>query len=235
MSSNELERIYNQVRIVDDPYSTSQICANLFENNLFGFRVYCSLEISCLKNYSVYNNDELKITLIVIFENRLTRWLSMSKSTITGAGFGVFAEKPFRKNEFITVYLGKKVDYTYMHGNVVGLPSGYEFKGIHEEYWLGHRINHGSGRKANVRIKSNLIIIALRDIEIGEELLVDYNRDVFCVKCNKEKHFGDIPRAAQVSIYCINCGIFENSYKDCPKCQGRICQKCYDEAQVNIL
>lgn len=129
MSSNELERIYNQVRIVDDPYSTSQICANLFENNLFGFRVYCSLEISCLKNYSVYNNDELKITLIVIFENRLTRWLSMSKSTITGAGFGVFAEKPFRKNEFITVYLGKKVDYTYMHGNVVGLPSGYEFKG----------------------------------------------------------------------------------------------------------
>jgi hypothetical protein len=183
----------------------------------------------------VYNNDELKITLIVIFENRLTRWLSMSKSTITGAGFGVFAEKPFRKDEFITVYLGKKVDYTYMHGNVVGLPSVYEFKGIHEEYWLGHRINHGSGRKANVRIKSNLIIIALRDIEIGEELLVDYNRDVFCVKCNKEKHFGDIPRTAQVSIHCINCGIFENSYKDCPKCQGRICQKCYDEAQVNIL
>mgnify|MGYP000990713092 CR=1 FL=1 len=79
MSSNELERIYNQVRIVDDPFSTSQICANLFENNLFGFRVYCSLEISCLKNYSVYNNDELKITLIVIFENRLMRWLSMSK------------------------------------------------------------------------------------------------------------------------------------------------------------
>jgi hypothetical protein len=88
---NNLERIYNQVRIVDDPYSTSQICTNLFENNLFGFRVYCSLEISCLKNYSVYHNDELKITLIVIFENRLMRWLSMSKSTITGAGFGVFA------------------------------------------------------------------------------------------------------------------------------------------------
>ena len=235
MSSNELERIYNQVWIVDDPYSTSQICANLFENNLFGFRVYCSLEISCLKKYSVYNNDELKITLIVIFENRLTRWLSMSKSTITGAGFGVFAEKPFRKNEFITVYMGKKVDYTYIYGNVVGLPSGYEFKGIYEEYWLGHCINHGSGPKANVRIKSNLLIIALREIEIGEELFVDYNRDVLCVKCNKEKHFGDIPRIAQGFINCINCGIFDNSYKDCPKCQGRICQKCYDEAQVNIL
>jgi hypothetical protein len=174
MSSNELERIYNPVRIVDDNYSTSQICANLFGSNLFGFRVYCSLEISCLKNYSVYNNDELKITLIDILENRLMRWLSMSKSTITGAGFGVFAEKPFRKNEFITVYMGKKVDYTYIYGNVVGLPSGYEFKGIHEEYWLGHHINHGSGPKANVRIKSNLVIIALRNIEIGEELFVDY-------------------------------------------------------------
>ena len=117
--------------------------------------------------------------LIVIFKNRLTHRLSMSKSTITGAGFGVFAEKPFRKNEFITVYMGKKVDYTYIYGNLVGLPSDYEFKGIHEEYWLGHRINHGSGPKANVRIKSNLNIIALREVEIGEELFVDYNRDVF--------------------------------------------------------
>jgi hypothetical protein len=91
MSSNDLDNIYNQVRVVDNPYSTSQICANLFENNLFGFCVYCSLEISCLKNYSVYHNDELKIALVVIFENQLTRWLSMYKSTITGAGFGVFS------------------------------------------------------------------------------------------------------------------------------------------------
>jgi len=78
MSSNDLERIYNQVRVVDDPYSTSQICSNLFENNLFGFRVYCSLEISCLKSYRVYHNDELKIMLMVMFKNRLMRWLSMS-------------------------------------------------------------------------------------------------------------------------------------------------------------
>jgi hypothetical protein len=128
MLSNDLERIYNQVRVVDDPYSTSQIRANLFESNLFGFRIYCSLEISCLKSYSVYHNDELKITLMVMFENWLTRWLSMSKSTITGAGFGVFAEKPFRKNEFIMVYMGNKVDYTYIYGNVVGIPSDYELK-----------------------------------------------------------------------------------------------------------
>ena len=151
--SNDLERIYNQVRVVDDPYSTSQICANLFESNLFGFRVYCSLQISCLKSYSVYNNVELKIMLMVMFENRLTRWLSMCKSTITGAGFGVFVEKPFRKNEFITVYMGNKVDYTYIYGNVVGIPIDYKFKGIHEEYWLGHRINHWSGPKANAQIK----------------------------------------------------------------------------------
>jgi hypothetical protein len=39
----------------------------------------------------VYHNDELKIALVVIFENQLTRWLSMYKSTITGAGFGVFS------------------------------------------------------------------------------------------------------------------------------------------------
>ncbi len=94
--------------------------------------------------------------------------------------------------------------------------------------------------KLYLKLKDKYLIAAYKcdeifnDIEIGEELFVDYNRDVFCVKCNKEKHFGDIPRTAQVSIHCINCGIFENSYKDCPKCQGRICQKCYDEAQVNI-
>jgi hypothetical protein len=115
MPSNDLEPIYNQVRVVDDLYSSSQICANLFENNLFGFRIYCSLEISCLKSYSVYHNDELKLTLMVMLKNRLTHWLSMSKSTITGAGFGVFAEKPFRINEFITVYMGKKlITHTFM-------------------------------------------------------------------------------------------------------------------------
>jgi len=113
----------------------------------------------------------------------------MSNSTISGAGFGVFAEKPLRTNEFITVYMGKKVDYTYIYGNVLGLPSGYEFKGIHEEYWLGHCINHGSDPKANVRIKSNLLIIALREIEIGEELFVDYNRDVSCVQVQQGETF----------------------------------------------
>jgi hypothetical protein len=114
MSSNKLERIYNQVQIVDDPYSTSQICANLFESNLFGFCVYCSLEISCLKNYSVYHNDELKITLIVIFENRLTRWLSMSKSTITGAGFGVFAEKPLKMSLLRFIWEKRLITPTFM-------------------------------------------------------------------------------------------------------------------------
>lgn len=235
MSQNDLERIYYQVRVANDQFATSKICANIFDNNQFGFRVYCSLEISCLKSYNVYHNDDLKITLKVMLDNRETCWLTMRKSALVGAGFGVYAEKAFKRNEFITVYMGKKIDHTYMYGELMGIPMENDFKGIHEEYWLGHRINHGSGKNVNARINANFTITAIRNINVGEEIFIDYNRDVYCSKCKKQKLFEDISRTSKEKLKCVNCDLMEESIKICPKCQGRLCLKCYDAVQINVV
>jgi hypothetical protein len=53
----------------------------------------------------------------------------------------VFALREFKQNEFITAYMGKKVDYTHMYNDIVSIPTSWKTNGIHEEFWLGHRIN----------------------------------------------------------------------------------------------
>jgi hypothetical protein len=59
--------------------------------------------------------------------------------------------------------------------------------GLSEDYWFGHQIQHGSGNQVNVTITSGYEIKAKKDIDIGEELFMDYNRSLFCGKCKAEK------------------------------------------------
>ena len=57
-------------------------------------------------------------------------------------------------------------------------------------------MQHGSGPTANIKIKSDYTLIALRKIRKGEELLFDYNR-IFCLGCKTEARlcnkFGAMP------------------------------------------
>ena len=65
--------------------------------------------------------------------------------------------------EFITAYLGEvnknplDEEYTFkkMNGKPVNSASG-----ILEDYWFGHRIQHGSGNQVNVTITSGHVIKA---------------------------------------------------------------------------
>jgi len=77
----------------------------------------------------------------------------MKKSSILARGFGVFLIRDFSANEFVTVYLGKKLDLTNRFGDILALPNNFKTSGFQEEHWLGHRINHGSGGKNNLEIK----------------------------------------------------------------------------------
>jgi hypothetical protein len=110
------------------------------------------MKIDCIKNYDVYKNESLQITLKIEKSGNTQDWIVMKKSSVVDGGFGVFALREFKQSEFVTAYMGKPVDYTYMHGEIVSLPTTCSIQGIHEEYWLGHRINHGSGKKKNVEI-----------------------------------------------------------------------------------
>jgi SET domain-containing protein len=116
----------------------------------------------------------------------------MKASSIKNSGFGVFAARSFEKDEFVTCYLGvldlepQDVTYTFKKINAAPeLPSG-ELK---EDYWFGHRINHGSGDKVNVTVNESYIIKSCKEISIDEELFLDYNTTLFCEVCHEEKDF----------------------------------------------
>jgi hypothetical protein len=83
--------------------------------------------------------------------------------------------------EFITAYLSEvnknplDEEYTFkkINGKHVNSASG-----LLEDYWFGHQIQHGSGDQVNVTITAGYEIKAKKDIEIGEELFMDYNRSI---------------------------------------------------------
>jgi len=186
---NILEEIYNKVKDKDDFAKTSPRCANMFEEGVTNVCVFVSVSIDCLTRYNPYESKSLAVTLKVEKDGLVENWLEMKKSSIEGAGFGGFALRDFSPKEFITVYLGEKIDYTYMYKYLVSLPNISINNGFQEEYWLGHRMNYCSGRKKNVETRDNYILHATKKIKAGDELFWDYNRDCFCRVFKKDAFF----------------------------------------------
>jgi len=150
---NKLEKIYNKAKEKGDNFITSIICSNLFIQTDYDFHVLISISIPIMMEYDPYKNESLVMTLNVEENGEIEKWLEMKKSSLFAGGFGVFAVHDFSANEFVTVYLGKKFDLTYRFGDLLALPNNFKTSGFQEEYWLGHRINHGSGGKNYLEIK----------------------------------------------------------------------------------
>ena len=96
----------------------------------------------------------------------------MKFSSIKNSGLGVFSSRNFKKNEFITCYLGEvnqdPSDDEYTFKKIKGKPVK-SLSGLLEDYWFGHQIQHGSGSQVNVTITSGYVIKAKKDIDIGED------------------------------------------------------------------
>jgi len=91
----------------------------MFEEGVKIFCVFVSVNIDCLTSYNPYENESLVITLKVEKDGVVENWLEMKKkSSVEGGGFGVFALCNFYPKEFISVYLGEKINYTYMYKDV---------------------------------------------------------------------------------------------------------------------
>jgi hypothetical protein len=91
-------------------------------------------------------------------------------------------------------------EYTFkkINGKPVNSLSGL----LEDCYWFGHRIQHGSGNQVNVTITSGYVIKAKKDIEIGEELFMDYNRSLFCGECKVETEFMiNVSRSLRSAIF----------------------------------
>lgn len=138
-------------------------------------------------NYNLPNfNMELKVEYNGITSN----WLCLKNSGIPNSGLGIFALRAFKEKEFITAYLGKKetddLETEYVFHGING-KVGNKYGCLMEEFWFAHQIQHGSGPAANVKIRNDYTLIALKDIKIGDELFFDYNRDIRCPFFSKKK------------------------------------------------
>jgi len=159
----------------------------MFKEGVTNFRVFVSVSIDCLTRYNPYENKSLAVTLKVEKDGVVENWLEMRKSSIEGAGFGVFALRDFTPKEFITIYLGEKIDYTYMYKHLVSLPNISINNGFKEEYWLGHRMNHCSGKMKNVEIRDSYVLCTSKKIKAGDEL-----SSISALKIKKDKIKGPL-------------------------------------------
>ena len=198
-------------------------------------RIYKMFRSNNMVFSDYYNSTEFIVDLKVEFNGVTTNWLCLKKSRIPNSGLGVFALRVFKKNEFITVYLGIKetniLETEYVFHGINGRV-GNEVGCLKKEFWFAHRIQHGSGQAANVKIKENYSLIALRDLRIGEELFFDYNRNINCPSCNKETGFCD---NLEHSMYlCYDCYKTTKEGKICQYCHVFFCLKCYDKRQIFV-
>jgi hypothetical protein len=185
---------------------------------------------------NVYENPSFCSTLNVFKNGISTPWLNLKLSSIKNSGLGVFSLRNFKVGEFITDYLGKvsknplDEEYTFKKINRKPVNSA---SGLLEDYWLGHRIQHESGDQVNVTITAGYEIKAKKEIEIGEELFVDYNRSKVCGKCEAESDFYDL--CFKKSKKCNFCGNMRLKLKKCSYCEACfICLQCCDKKQITF-
>jgi hypothetical protein len=109
-SLNVHERIHCITEVVSS--FNSNIYISLLDSVV---KIYKDLSVSEVTTLQLYENPSLSITLRVIKDDLEESWLHLCKSCIPNSGFSVIAARPFRKNEFITCYLGELTDHTEAH------------------------------------------------------------------------------------------------------------------------
>ena len=109
---------YSLLKLVSHNLSLSQKIASVSEKiicllvrtyipSLESFaKVYKEVFIGILESEQPYINKSLSISLIVEQDGLKESWVTMKKSGIRNSGFGVYANRAFAKNGFVTVYLG---------------------------------------------------------------------------------------------------------------------------------
>lgn len=101
--------------------------------------------------------------------------LSIQKSGIHG--YGVFTTEPLKKGQFIADLHGSKIIY---RSTICGQSNRYyDWIGIGKDAWIDpvdefQYLNHSCNPNTGFKGSRKLSLYALRDIEPGEELAIDY-------------------------------------------------------------
>ena len=184
-----IEELHRKIHVESKVHSV--VSKNEFQ---IGFHVHPTLDA---------DNDKQRVQK-EIRKYPLVDWLVVKKSTINGAGLGVFADCFFAEKSVIGLYMGGD-DGDEPYNITAGWPNGplvrcfslTSSKSKHERSakTMGiQMINDPNfeGRKSrfetNAEINKDLFVKALRDIQKGEEIFVDYNSEEIPNLYNKMKN-----------------------------------------------
>jgi hypothetical protein len=118
-----------------------------------------------------------------------------------------------------------------MYKDIVSLPKISISNGFQEEYWLGHRMNHCSGKK-NVEMRGNHVLCATKKIKAGDELFWDYNHHCFCRVCKKYELL--LTQELPTIVKCSNCQERKRCFKMCDCCKKFMCSSCHNNFQIKF-
>jgi len=188
-----------------------------------------SARIGNVTSESLWENNDVELTLNFHVANRVIPWIAIKRSTIPGAGKGCFFQQPGKKGDVITCFMGykkpSKHGSKYAFNNIDPCKGKKQTPSFH--YCGAHLINHRSRNRANVKVNFNGLIILTRDTEAGEELFLYYNRDIKCTTCRKVMERKRNRRRCSFG----NCR-GNPIVTSCNSCQYGLCQYHYDCHQI---
>ena len=143
-----------------------------------------------------YPIESFQGTLKIKIKNKFYKWLVLKKSTIQGAGFGLFAARQFNKGDFIGRFMGRVLDrdtkdvseyaiatFKYLIDPMGEINSGYPwYWGLHianDPTFVGRGLNDQSSIEKmamiNAIIHKNMLMSAKVTIKMGQEIFISYN------------------------------------------------------------
>lgn len=144
--------------------------------------------------------ESFEASLHIKMENKLYHWVSLKKSTIVGAGIGLFALQEFKKGKFIGKLMGEVLprdsnnlsEYAIRSPTIAVDPKGGINSG-HPWYWGSHFVNdpkfvtrgvtfenanESKTLTVNSMIDNKMEMFATKIIKKGQEILLNYNYSV---------------------------------------------------------
>jgi len=203
-------------------------------------------ELACFINNKTPKHIELMLKIC----NDWKPWVHVDDSSIPNAGHGLFASRNFRKHEYVTIYMGRKL---YSDEIKRGRFSKYALfdrdpcdkKGrLTHWYLFAHLINHGNYTKSNLKFDPKLRAYTSKTVHSNNEFFIDYNRTIYCTTC-LEPDEEDINGMVRTAIKpckrgsegkCSYC--YSNKkqlvVRVCIRCRRKLCASCYDKIQVSL-
>jgi hypothetical protein len=241
MSSNSIETDLNKIAANIPRYSAyfRTFYHHFTEPNDVNIRdrfYYEMIHIPAMTKSFIPNNLCSRCKLYVRNDDgSVVGWIESKPSTLPNAGTGVFACRSFRKDDIICIYLGRPYNpddsdtYAFQDVNAAD-ENGNTFI----PYMLAHLLNQAVLSPPNCFF-DGYKVIALRNIKAGEELLIYYNRDVFCPTCNTLMDKHDKP----FHDNGLTCGYMICQRRHllalCPNnsCTYRLCREHYCMAMID--